>query len=46
MEFKLKAPFEPMGDQPQAITELVEGLNDAIADQVLLVLRGPVKPLR
>ena len=43
MEFKLKAPFEPMGDQPQAITELVEGLNDAIADQVLLGVTGSGK---
>jgi excinuclease ABC subunit B len=43
MEFKLKAPFEPMGDQPQAITELVEGLNDAISDQVLLGVTGSGK---
>src|SRR6056300_397774 len=43
MEFKLKAPFEPMGDQPQAITELVEGLNDGIADQVLLGVTGSGK---
>ena len=32
-----------MGDQPQAITELVEGLNDAIADQVLLGVTGSGK---
>lgn len=25
MEFRLQAPFEPAGDQPQAIRELVEG---------------------
>src|SRR6056300_1017449 len=43
MEFKLKAPFEPMGDQPQAITELVEGLNDGITDQVLLGVTGSGK---
>ena len=27
MNFKLKAPFEPMGDQPTAIDDLVEGLS-------------------
>src|SRR5210317_1658919 len=43
MEFKLKAPFEPMGDQPQAITELVEGLNDGVPDQVLLGVTGSGK---
>ena len=27
MKFQLKAPFEPAGDQPQAIEELVAGLR-------------------
>ena len=26
-EFKLVSPYKPTGDQPQAIEELVEGLN-------------------
>ena len=29
-EFKLKAPYEPTGDQPQAIAELVKGSRKAI----------------
>ena len=28
--FKLKAPYEPTGDQPQAIAELVKGSRKAI----------------
>ena len=31
MEFKLHAPYEPTGDQPQAIEELVEGFNEVIS---------------
>jgi excinuclease UvrABC helicase subunit UvrB len=30
-EFKLVAPFEPVGDQPQAIRKLVESLNSGLA---------------
>lgn len=41
--FKLKAPFEPAGDQPQAISELLDGLNDGIKDQVLLGVTGSGK---
>lgn len=43
MEFKLKAPFEPMGDQPRAIGELVQGLNEGVRDQVLLGVTGSGK---
>ena len=43
MNFKLKAPFKPMGDQPQAINELVEGLNESVSDQVLLGVTGSGK---
>ena len=28
--FKLKAPYKPTGDQPQAIAELVKGFKEAI----------------
>lgn len=41
--FKLKAPFEPAGDQPQAISELLDGLNNGIKDQVLLGVTGSGK---
>lgn len=43
MDFKLKAPFEPMGDQPTAINDLVEGLNNGERDQVLLGVTGSGK---
>ena len=41
--FKLKAPFEPAGDQPQAIAELLNGLKDGLPDQVLLGVTGSGK---
>ena len=34
--FKLVSPFQPSGDQPQAIQKLVEGLNDGHKHQTLL----------
>ena len=43
MDFKLKAPFQPMGDQPTAIKDLVEGLNSGERDQVLLGVTGSGK---
>ncbi len=43
MDFKLLAPFEPMGDQPTAINDLVEGLNSGQRDQVLLGVTGSGK---
>ena len=42
-KFKLVAPFEPKGDQPQAIEELVKGLNDDERMQVLLGVTGSGK---
>ncbi len=41
--FKLHSPFAPAGDQPQAIKELTEGLNNGIKDQVLLGVTGSGK---
>ena len=35
-EFKLHAPYQPTGDQPQAIKELVEGIKQGKKEQVLL----------
>src|SRR5882757_9569390 len=40
MEFQLHAPFEPAGDQPQAIQELVAGLHAGRKEQVLMGVTG------
>jgi excinuclease ABC subunit B len=42
-EFNLVAPFEPTGDQPQAIDRLVAGLARGVRDQVLLGATGTGK---
>lgn len=41
--FKLSAPYEPAGDQPQAISSLVEGLHAGEAKQTLLGVTGSGK---
>ncbi|HVU31159.1 MAG TPA: excinuclease ABC subunit UvrB [Sphingomicrobium sp.] len=41
--FKLVADYSPAGDQPQAIEELVEGVNNGEASQVLLGVTGSGK---
>jgi len=43
MEFKLVSPFEPMGDQPQAIKELTAGVQSDIKHQTLLGVTGSGK---
>lgn len=43
MEFKLVSDYKPTGDQPQAIKQLVEGLNDGIVAQTLLGVTGSGK---
>ena len=43
MDFNIKAPFEPAGDQPQAIEELVDGVNKGLHTQVLLGATGTGK---
>ena len=43
MEFRLHAPYEPTGDQPQAIDALVQGLELGLAEQVLLGVTGSGK---
>ncbi len=43
MEFKLRAPFAPTGDQPQAIEKLTEGVFDGIRTQVLVGVTGSGK---
>ncbi len=42
-KFKLVSPFEPMGDQPQAIAQLVEGLENGARYQTLLGVTGSGK---
>ncbi len=41
--FELKSKFTPCGDQPQAISKLVEGVNDGLRTQVLLGVTGSGK---
>ena len=43
MDFKLQAPFIPMGDQPEAIRGLVDGVNRGMKHQVLLGATGTGK---
>ncbi len=43
MEFKLASDFEPTGDQPKAIEQLVNGLNEGEAHQTLLGVTGSGK---
>lgn len=43
MEFTIKAPFEPAGDQPQAIDKLAEGVEKGLHTQVLLGATGTGK---
>ena len=41
--FKIESPFEPSGDQPQAIKELCEGIKRGDRNQVLLGVTGSGK---
>ena len=43
MNFKLASTYEPRGDQPQAIEQLVHGVNDGERHQVLLGVTGSGK---
>ena len=43
MKFNLHAPYQPMGDQPEAITSLIEGVQNGMHDQVLLGATGTGK---
>jgi len=42
-KFKVVADFEPTGDQPKAIEELVSGVREGLRDQVLLGVTGSGK---
>ena len=41
--FRLHQPFEPAGDQPEAIDKLVEGIEDGLSFQTLLGVTGSGK---
>jgi len=41
--FELVSPFDPMGDQPQAIEELTDGINKGYMEQTLLGATGSGK---
>ena len=42
-EFKLKAPYKPTGDQPQAIEKLVKGFEEGNQFETLLGVTGSGK---
>ena len=43
MKFKIQSPYQPAGDQPEAIKQLVKGLNDGEKFQTLLGVTGSGK---
>ena len=43
MDFKLHSKYKTCGDQPQAIAELTQGINDGLATQVLRGVTGSGK---
>jgi len=43
LKFQLEAPFQPSGDQPQAIEALTRGLKDGRDSQVLMGVTGSVQ---
>jgi excinuclease ABC subunit B len=43
VKFDLKSDFSPTGDQPEAIADLVQGINDGVASQTLLGVTGSGK---
>ena len=42
-KFKLETDYRPTGDQPEAIKQLVEGINDGLMHQTLLGVTGSGK---
>lgn len=42
-KFKLVSPYAPMGDQPEAIEQLVNGIENGLEEQVLLGVTGSGK---
>ncbi len=42
-KFKIHSKFKPAGDQPQAISKLIDGINSQKKDQILLGITGSGK---
>jgi excinuclease ABC subunit B len=42
-DFRIQSPFEPQGDQPAAIEQLVRGIESGLEEQVLLGVTGSGK---
>ena len=42
-DFKVVSPYQPAGDQPEAIAALAEGLNNGLREQVLMGVTGSGK---
>ena len=43
-KLQVVSPFEPAGDQPQAIEKLAQGIEDGLRYQTLLGVTGSGKP--
>lgn len=43
MKFKIKSDYKPTGDQPTAIKQLVQGVNEGLREQTLLGVTGSGK---
>lgn len=43
MDFKLVSKFQPTGDQPEAVSRLVQGVNQGDKEQTLLGVTGSGK---
>ena len=43
MDYKLTSRFKPTGDQPEAISQLVQGINEGMPAQTLLGVTGSGK---
>ena len=41
--FRVDAPFEPAGDQPQAIAQIVDGVQSGLTQQLLAGVTGSGK---
>jgi excinuclease ABC subunit B len=46
MSFKITSEYQPTGDQPKAIEQLVEGIQNGEPAQTLLGVTGSGKTLR
>ena len=42
-KFKVVSPYEPSGDQPEAIEKLAQGIENGLDEQILLGVTGSGK---